>query len=137
MLRCLVLAQYNPSNEADHIFRMSKTASSLITQSVKKSRTLNTFVRQNTPASKYYFTTDKSSHIMDKNPALRFKSGGWQEDNKKWGLLWTLHGSNRPMPKLDMCVKQKLVRVTTNSGQKVMAVTYNTDRLKYRHFYKL
>ena len=105
---------------------MSKPASSLIT-----SRTLNTFLRQNFRASKYYFITDNSSQILDKNPALRFKSGGWQEDNKKWGLLWTLQGSKRPMPKLDMCVKQKLVMVTTNSGEKVMAVTFNTDSCSF------
>ena len=102
--------------------RMSKPASTLM-----NSRTLNTFVRQNTPASNYYFTTENHSQILDKNPALRFKSGGWQEDNKTWGLLWTLQGSTKPMPKLDISVKQKLVRVTTKSGEKVMAVTYNTE----------
>ena len=74
------------------------------------------------------FTTDnKLATILKQNNTFWFKSGGWQEDTKKWGLLWTIDGKNRTKPMLDMCVKQKLVKVTTNSGEEVMAITINTD----------
>ena len=104
------------------------TMSKPVSFAIQNYRALNTTVRQNMTLSNTIFTTDnKLANILRQNTALRFKSGGWQEDTKKWGLLWTLEGKNRTKPMLDMCVKQKLVKVTTNSGEKVMAITINTD----------
>eukprot|EP00090_Calanus_glacialis_P024202 TRINITY_DN37572_c0_g1_i1.p2 TRINITY_DN37572_c0_g1~~TRINITY_DN37572_c0_g1_i1.p2 ORF type:complete len:119 (-),score=38.95 TRINITY_DN37572_c0_g1_i1:24-350(-) len=108
---------------------MSKPVSSLITQTVQNSRTMNTFVRQNIPASSYYFTTDNSSQLLDKNPALRFKSAGLQVETSRWGTVWTMQGNN--MPNLDKCMKQKMVKVTTNSGETLMAISYNTDSCSF------
>merc|ERR1712129_386549 len=90
--------------------------------------------RQNMTLSNTIFTTDnKLANILKQNTALRFKSGGWLEDTKKWGLLWTLEGKNRTIPILDACVKQKLVEVTTNSGEKVTAININTDSCSWQN----
>ena len=107
---------------------------------IQSSRALNTTARalKNPVTGKpslatcqYIFTTDhRSSFILEENNALKlkFKTGGYQEDNKKTGILWTLQGQNRTLlPRLDKCIKQKLVRVTTNSGEKVMAIACNTE----------
>ena len=85
------------------------TMSKPVSFAIQNYRALNTTVRQNMTLSNTIFTTDnKLANILRQNTALRFKSGGWQEDNKKWGLLWTLEGKNNTKPMLDMCVKQKL-----------------------------
>ena len=107
---------------------MSKQ-SSLITKSVRNSRTLNTSVRQKIPASNYYFTTENSSQVLDKNPALRFKSAGCQVDTSRWGTVWAMQGNN--IPKLDKCMRQKMVKVTTNSGETLKAISYNTDSCSF------
>ena len=103
---------------------MSKAVSKLFSQSVQNSRAHSAFGSRNAPVSNY-FITDNNNQILNKTPGLRFKSGGWQEDNKKWGLLWTIEGNI--MPNVDMCFKQKLVKVTTKTGERVMAITYDTN----------
>ena len=72
-----------------------------------------------------YFVTDNNNQILKANPGLKFKSGGWQGDNKKWGLLWTTE--SKSMPRMDRCFKQKLVRVTTKAGETVVAITYDSS----------
>ena len=100
--------------------KMSKPISTI------PSRTLNTFVRYNSPSANYYFTTDNNSNILENNPALKFKSAGCQEDTKRWGTIWTSAGNT--MPKLNMCVRQKVVKVMTSSGELLTAIAYDTDR---------
>ena len=48
---------------------------------------------------------------------LKFKSGGWQKDNRQWGLIWTLE-KYAAKPKLSHC---KIVDVVTKTGEKVKA----------------
>ena len=72
-----------------------------------------------------YFVTDNNNQILKANPGLKFKSGGWQEDNKKWGLVWTTESSIKP--RMDRCFKQKQVKVTTKAGKTVMAITYDSS----------
>jgi hypothetical protein len=43
-----------------------------------------------------YFITNNKNKSLIQHPGLRFKSGGWQEDNKKWSLLWTIEGNKTP-----------------------------------------
>ena len=100
---------------------MSKAFSSLIS-----CRALNTFVSRNVKAGNYYFTTGLNKDILDKNPNMCFKSGGYQEDTKQYGHLWTMSGNTKPiMP--SSCVRQKVVKVTTSSGKTVMATTLDTS----------
>ena len=101
-------------------FGMSKPVSKLIIQSVQNSRSHSAFGARNSPPS-YIFMTDNNNRIQNKFTGLKFKSGGCQEDTKKWGLLSTMQGNN--MPRMDICIKQKLVMVTTQTGEKVMAIT--------------
>ena len=74
---------------------------------------------QKTVASDLYFTKDLKCNIVEKKPNMCFKSEGWLEDNKEWGLLWT-----KPvMP--SWCVKQKMVKVVTDEGEAVTAITFD------------
>eukprot|EP00091_Calanus_sinicus_P006555 TRINITY_DN17248_c0_g1_i1.p1 TRINITY_DN17248_c0_g1~~TRINITY_DN17248_c0_g1_i1.p1 ORF type:complete len:109 (-),score=25.78 TRINITY_DN17248_c0_g1_i1:130-456(-) len=91
---------------------MSKPISVLLSKAGPSLRTLSS---TNTRNVSNYFVTDNNNQILKANPGLRFKSGGWQEDNKKWGLLWTTESNN--VPRLNSCYKQKLVRVTTKAGR--------------------
>eukprot|EP00092_Neocalanus_flemingeri_P040022 GFUD01043591.1.p1 GENE.GFUD01043591.1~~GFUD01043591.1.p1 ORF type:complete len:108 (+),score=34.00 GFUD01043591.1:32-355(+) len=107
---------------------MSRAISSLVTQS---SRALSAFGARHAPVSNF-FITDNNNGIMNNIKGLKFKSGGWQEDNKRWGLLWTMEGNNRHVhTQMDRGFKQKLVKVTTKTGETVLAIAYETSSYSF------
>ena len=102
---------------------MAPTFSKFISHSVQNS-SASTFESSNAPVLNY-FITDSNNRILNNVPGLGGWQEGWQEDTKTWGLLWTMKANS--MPKMDMYFKQKLVKVTTKTGETVMAITFDTS----------
>ena len=109
---------------------MSKTVFSLVRHAVQTSRALSAFGARNTLADSHYFITDGNNRIQNQIKGLKFRSGAWREDNgeKQWGLLWTMQDDFRQKCTLDVCFKQKMVKVTTKTGETVMAIQYDTSK---------
>ena len=95
----------------------AKIPSTFIKSSMQSSRVLHGARNALT-----YFITNNNNKSLILHPGLRFKSGGWQEDNKKWGLLWTMEGNNTP--RMDKGLKQRMVRVATMTGEMVTAIAF-------------
>ena len=94
---------------------MSKTLGALSRLSKTGSKGLGT-----PPSSQLYFVSNSSQSVLRSGgagPFLTFKTGGWEEASKKWGLLWS---SDRPQQEISG-LRQKQVRVITKSGQRVLA----------------
>ena len=91
---------------------MSKSFSALTRFSKTGSRCLGT-----PPSSQLYFLSDTSQAVLrSSGPFLTFKTGGWEADGRKWGLVWSSHQS---LPGLS----QRQVRVITKSGESLLANT--------------
>ena len=71
------------------------------------------------PSSQLYFVSDNSQAVLRPGPYLTFKTGGWEEASKRWGLLWS---SARPQQEISG-LRQRQVRVITKSGQRLLATT--------------
>merc|ERR1719433_2034187 len=75
---------------------------------------------QTQPSSHLYFVSNNTSLAALRTvPHLTFKTGGWEEDSRKWGLLWACHRDQHSLSPL----KHKQVRVITKSGENVLATS--------------
>ena len=71
-------------------------------------------------SSQLYFLSDHSKAVLRDGPYLTFKTGGWEADSKRWGLVWSSDRSQNSLPGLRM----KQVRVITKSGESLLANTF-------------
>ena len=65
----------------------AKAVSTIINNSLQKSSAHSSIQRRHVCT---YFTTNNKNKCLIQNPGLKFNSVGFQEENKKWGLLWTM-----------------------------------------------
>merc|ERR1712062_51343 len=93
---------------------MSKTFSALSRFSKTGSKGLGT---QHSP--QLYFVSDNSQAVLKTGPYLTFKTGGWEEESKKWGLVWSSDRTQQSLP----AFRQKQVRVITKSGENLLATS--------------
>merc|ERR1712203_685597 len=72
------------------------------------------------PSPPSYFLSDHSKAVLRDGPYLTFKTGGWEADSKRWGLVWSSDRSQNSLPGIRM----KQVRVITKSGESLLANTF-------------
>ena len=74
------------------------------------------------PSSQLYFVSNSSQSVLRSEgagPFLTFKTGGWEVESKKWGLVWSSDRAFQSLP----AIKQKQVRVINKSGESLLATT--------------
>ena len=95
---------------------MSKSFSALSRFSKTASKGLGTQA-----SSQLYFVSDNSPAVLRTGPYLTFKTGAWEADSKRWGLVWSQDRSHLSLPGPAFRLKQ--VRVITKSGESLLANT--------------
>ena len=73
----------------------------------------------NNQSSATYFVSN--SPELKNIPGLRFKSGGWIQESRQWGLVWSAN-NNKDVSKVLGNSQGRHVKVVTKSGESVMAV---------------
>ena len=71
-------------------------------------------------SSQLYFLSEHSQAVLRAGHYLTFKTGGWEVDSKRWGLVWSSDSAQHSLPGLRL----KQVRVITKSGESLLANTF-------------
>merc|ERR1711862_263742 len=89
-----------------------------VQQSIQK---LSLGVNKTLANSPTYFVSKSSCPELKNIPGLRFKSGGWIQENNQWGLIWSA-SNTRDISKVLGNNQGRHVKVVTKSGESVVAV---------------